>query len=230
MKTFGEKIKEARKEKKMTQKELAAKIGAAHNSVSDWENNKNKPDPDTIELICGVLDISPNYLMDARADSISPWEKMLLNKYRSLDQRGRDVIDFLVNEEYYRCNQLEESAKYGNMVPMPYAGQRAAAGRWIFDETIPAEAIMVPPMEGADFVIGISGDSMAPTFADGQKVYVKRTADLSYGEIGLFQLGGELYIKELTANGLRSHNPSWPLIPKSDEIIVIGRVLGAVEE
>ncbi len=50
--TFGGKIKEARKAKHFTQKQLAEKIGAKHNSVSDWENNKNKPDPDTIELLC----------------------------------------------------------------------------------------------------------------------------------------------------------------------------------
>ena len=63
MLSFGEKIKLARKSKKLTQKQLAEKIGAAHNSISDWENNKNKPDPDTIELLCVVLDITPNYLL-----------------------------------------------------------------------------------------------------------------------------------------------------------------------
>lgn len=60
--TFGERLKSARRLKQLTQKELALRIGAAHNSVSNWENNQNKPDPDTIELLCGVLGISPNYL------------------------------------------------------------------------------------------------------------------------------------------------------------------------
>lgn len=60
--TFGEKIKTARKSKEMTQRQLADLIGAKHNSVSDWENDKNKPDPDTIELLCGVLGVEPNYL------------------------------------------------------------------------------------------------------------------------------------------------------------------------
>lgn len=59
--TFGEKLKEARKAKQLTQKELAAKIGAAHNSISNWENNQNKPDPDTIQNLCWALDVLPNY-------------------------------------------------------------------------------------------------------------------------------------------------------------------------
>ena len=61
--TFGEKIRQARKAKKMTQKELAQLINAKHNSVSNWENDQNKPDPDTIELLCGVLDLTPNELL-----------------------------------------------------------------------------------------------------------------------------------------------------------------------
>ena len=66
--TFGEKIKSARKAKGFTQKELADKIGAKHNSVSDWENDKNKPDMDTLESICGVLDITPSYIMGTKTD------------------------------------------------------------------------------------------------------------------------------------------------------------------
>ena len=60
---FGTRLKERRKEKKMTQKQLADAVGAKHNSVSDWENGKNKPDPDTIERICEALDISAAYLL-----------------------------------------------------------------------------------------------------------------------------------------------------------------------
>lgn len=62
MKAFGGRIKEARIKKGLTQKQLASLIGAKHNSVSDWENNKNKPDPDTIELLMGALEIDANTL------------------------------------------------------------------------------------------------------------------------------------------------------------------------
>lgn len=63
--TFGARLRQARINAKMTQKELAGKIGAKHNSISNWENDQNKPDPDTIEYICGVLNITPNYLLGA---------------------------------------------------------------------------------------------------------------------------------------------------------------------
>ena len=59
--TFGERLRNARKEKKLTQKELATKINAAHNSISNWENNQNMPDPDTIQHLCWALGVQPNY-------------------------------------------------------------------------------------------------------------------------------------------------------------------------
>ena len=102
--TFGERLKNARKNKNLTQKELALKIGAKHNSISDWENNKNKPDPDTIELLCGVLDMSPNYLIGSNSSvSLSPVENEILKKYRVLDAHGKRIIDMVLEEEYSRC-------------------------------------------------------------------------------------------------------------------------------
>lgn len=63
MMTFGKQLREARRAMGYTQKELAVLINAKHNSVSNWENDQNKPDPDTIELICGALNITPSHLM-----------------------------------------------------------------------------------------------------------------------------------------------------------------------
>lgn len=106
--TLGERIRSARKLKRMTQKELASKIGAAHNSVSDWENNKNKPDPDTIELICGVLDITPNYILGSSEDALSPSEKALINKYRALDSHGKEAVDTILQLEYDRVTAAND--------------------------------------------------------------------------------------------------------------------------
>ena len=103
--TFGQKIKEARKHKQLTQRKLAELIGAKHNSVSDWELDKNRPDPDTIELLCGVLEITPNYLLDSPVseESFSLFEKNLIKKYRVLDEHGKDMVDTVLNKEYDRC-------------------------------------------------------------------------------------------------------------------------------
>ncbi|MDO4438585.1 MAG: helix-turn-helix transcriptional regulator [Eubacteriales bacterium] len=116
--TFGSKIREARKAKKYTQRELANLIGAKHNSVSDWENDKNKPDPDTIELLCGVLDLSPNYLLASNSnnESITLREKGIIKKYRTLDAHGKDMVDTILDKEYDRV--CESAAEYDYLEPV----------------------------------------------------------------------------------------------------------------
>ena len=112
--SFGEKIKSARISKGLTQRQLADAIGAKHNSISDWEKNKNKPDPDTIELLCGVLDISPNYLIGTNLNKIephSPQELNLIKKYRCLDFHGQDIIDTILEKEYERCVEDKDEEK-----------------------------------------------------------------------------------------------------------------------
>lgn len=68
--TFGQRLRAARKEKKLTQKELASKINAAHNSISNWENDQNMPDPDTIQNLCWALGVEPNYFFSVESSSL----------------------------------------------------------------------------------------------------------------------------------------------------------------
>lgn len=78
--TFGERLKRARKDKKLTQKELALKIDAAHNSISNWENDQNMPDPETIQNLCWALDVQPNYFFSMDTDRIYPLSEMPVMK------------------------------------------------------------------------------------------------------------------------------------------------------
>lgn len=72
MSQLGDNLKNARKKKQLTQRQLADLIGAKHNSISNWENGVNKPDPDTIGQLCGVLGISANELLGDTSIPIHP--------------------------------------------------------------------------------------------------------------------------------------------------------------
>lgn len=127
MNTFGERLREARKAKDLTQRQLADLIGAKHNSVSNWENNQNKPDPDTIEIICGVLNIEPNYLLSKDILSNAGNKKMiipsvnsekdlqtLVNKYMALDEKGKHTVNTILEMEYRRCSYLTPIAAHND--------------------------------------------------------------------------------------------------------------------
>lgn len=53
---FGPKLKEARKEKKLTQDELANLIGVSSSMISRYEAEKNEPDIETMKKISKVLE------------------------------------------------------------------------------------------------------------------------------------------------------------------------------
>lgn len=66
--TLGERIKNARQKKGLTQKELAIELTklkneVAHNTVSNWEKGISIPSADTLINLCEILDIEPNYLL-----------------------------------------------------------------------------------------------------------------------------------------------------------------------
>lgn len=58
MKTLGEKIAELRKERAMTQEELAGTIGVSAQAISKWENNVSMPDITLLPLIAYIFGVT----------------------------------------------------------------------------------------------------------------------------------------------------------------------------
>lgn len=232
--TFGEKIKEARKSQNLTQKQLAELIGAAHNSISDWENNKNKPDPDTIELLCGVLKITPNYLLKSSEDDFSPREKLIIKKYRDMDSHGKEMLDIVLQKEWERSiatpeKEAESSIHNTSMRLINYYYRLASAGtgQIIFDmpPTKRIEIPNIPEYRKADYAIGVNGNSMEPAFHDGDTLLIEMADEIESGEIGIFMVDNESYVKKLGERELISLNPKYDNIPLTENSKCMGRVI-----
>lgn len=240
--TFGEKLKAARMQAGLKQAELAKQLGTTGNTISNWENNVSKPDLDMLSYICGVLHVTASYFLQATLpeDGISIPELNIVKKYRALDDIGRQHVDTVLTWEtervFHQTIRIENEVREDE-VPiyiLNYYQRLASAGsgEYLFDN-IPTDTIEVPitPIsEQADFVIGVNGRSMEPTYCDGDKVYVKIADEIPIGSIGVFTRGNECFIKELGANCLHSHNKEYEDIPANDDIRLVGEVLGKLEE
>lgn len=253
--TFGEKLKAARMQAGLKQTELAKQLGTTGNTVSNWENNVSKPDLDMLSYICGVLHVTASYFLQATLpeDGVSIPELNMVKKYRSLDSIGKEHVNNVLDWETQRVDALKKALEEKPQHPtqlieleqtahprytIPYYQRLASAGsgEYLFDN-IPTETIEVPAnslSEKADFAIGVNGNSMEPTYCDGDKVYVRLADEIPMGRIGIFIRGSECFIKELGADRLISHNADkalYPDIPAREEgIKLIGEVLGKVEE
>lgn len=60
---IGKFISACRKDKKMTQAQLAEKLNITDRAVSKWETGKSMPDASVMLELCGILDITVNELL-----------------------------------------------------------------------------------------------------------------------------------------------------------------------
>lgn len=63
MATFAERLKELRKKKGLTQKELAEKLGVVQGSYGNWEKGKREPNIDKLIELAWELDSSLDYML-----------------------------------------------------------------------------------------------------------------------------------------------------------------------
>ena len=70
---FGRILKDLRKTKKLTQKQLAAQIGLTTTAVSKYELNESVPPLDVLRILASVFGVSIDYLAGIeKAPSIPP--------------------------------------------------------------------------------------------------------------------------------------------------------------
>ena len=72
---FSDKLKKLRMKKGMKQSELADILHLRQSSISDYENNRSTPNPETIKKIAEYFNVSANYLLDMKI-LFYLWEKM----------------------------------------------------------------------------------------------------------------------------------------------------------
>ncbi len=75
-KSLGGVIADRRKEKKMTQLELAQKLGVTDKAVSKWERDLSCPDIGTLPALARELDLSLDELLQGRAGKAPEKEKL----------------------------------------------------------------------------------------------------------------------------------------------------------
>lgn len=100
------------------------------------------------------------------------------------------------------------------------------------DEWYEIEVPDTPEARKADFALHIKGNSMEPIYFDGDIVLVKEQPSVDLGQIGIFDIEGNGYIKKFGGDRLISLNAEYDDIVFSDydedRIRCFGKVIGRV--
>lgn len=138
---FGNHLKDRREELNLSYEDIVQYLGVTTELVYNWEsgltdsliNNK-----EYVVLLSNILKVSPLYVLgiDAPLDvaqnpnaiefyldsnstsknSYSPNEILLIKKYRDLDDHGKKVIDFTLQEELERVQEMKYYRSYADVI------------------------------------------------------------------------------------------------------------------
>ncbi len=97
---IGNFIQEKRKEKNITQLELAERLGITDRAVSKWENGICLPDAGTMPELCSILDISINDLFSGEEVDMKNNEKKLEENLLEMTKAKEERDKQLLHVEY----------------------------------------------------------------------------------------------------------------------------------
>ncbi|EPC62745.1 phage transcriptional repressor [Lacticaseibacillus paracasei subsp. paracasei Lpp14] len=250
----GERMKTIRKQKGISADSLAAKIGVSRSTVFRYEKGDIEKVPiEVVAKVANALDIKPEVLMGLKADTIvDKIHDTVVQLHPERQQKVYTYAEKQLNEQQNPDNvvSLDEARVERNLDEPEFNVEVdgiVAAGYGAFndDRNEPMETVKIPDTAipyHYDYCFKVVGDSMHPTYDDGELVFVQKTQDVTNGMIAVVDIDDMTFIKKLIFEQdrlcLRSLNDDvdeetgeriYPdfYADDTDNIEVIGKVVGS---
>lgn len=114
---IGSCISKKRREKNLTQEQLAEKLGVSNKTISKWENGKCMPDYSIIEQVCRELSVTLPELMngeDATEDSVRVYDEAqildLLRRMQELERQKNILYGIILMVLGLACSAMSATA------------------------------------------------------------------------------------------------------------------------
>ncbi|UXV56516.1 LexA family transcriptional regulator [Staphylococcus aureus] len=203
MNSFKDRLKQIMSERKISQSELSRRTGIGRNSISDYLNGKYEAKQDKVFELAKALNVNEAWLMGF---DISKNRKIENNDIASIyskltPPRQKNVLN-------YANEQLDEqNTKGDNIVDINSYKQEkievnvngcvsAGVGERLHGETLFTEMVKAP-IPPHDLALKVNGDSMEPMFKDGEIIFIEKTHNIKNGQIGIFIIEEEAYVKKV---------------------------------
>lgn len=249
MQIIAENITHFRKQRGITQKELAKEVGISASTMTDYMKLRSAPSFGVIQKLADYFGVrksdidttfkeestdslpdTPDFLTQQITDNVV---QLSVENKKIVLRTSEDLLKEQKNEENTKINEVSEVIQ---LYSYDYYDHAASAGTGQYLNDVRVERIELPVDIDADFVIPIKGDSMEPDYHDGDLVFIQTSVELNDGVIGVFNYNGEAYIKQLVIDKdqayLHSLNPAYkdmPITPET-EFRIIGEVVDLYRE
>ena len=221
---------------------IVNECGGAKGSISNWKKGAI-PNSDIVAKLAVRLNVSTDALIFGKEASssigeLTDDEQELLKIYKGLSIENK----IRVRERATVLSELETPVtkdpepEQEPTIQIKHSYYRVSAGTGFnLPEGDDWEMIDIPDTpeaRRADFAITIKGNSMEPVYFDGDIVLVKQQPAVELGEIGIFNIENDGYIKKFGGDRLISLNDAYDDIILSeydeDRNHCLGKVIGRV--
>ncbi|HGH0879486.1 TPA: S24 family peptidase [Staphylococcus pseudintermedius] len=212
----------------MSQKKLAELINIKPSTLSDYLNLRSNPSHGVIQRIADVFGVGKSDIDTTYKD-----ENSITTIYDKLTPpRQKRVLDF-ANEQLNEQNNKVLHINSHNVISEEvavYGYASAGTGETLIDG-VEFTTQYNGHIPNHDFALQVNGDSMEPMFEDKEIIFIDKTKQINSGQIGIFVIDGETYLKKVFINeeGIRlvSLNSKYPDLhfDSSHDIKVAGKVI-----
>ncbi|HGN0040825.1 transcriptional regulator [Staphylococcus aureus] len=203
MNSFKDRLKQIMSERKISQSELSRRTGIGRNSISDYLNGKYEAKQDKVFELAKALNVNEAWLMGF---DISKNRKIENNDITSIyskltPPRQSNVLKYATNQLEEQNNDSDNLVDFNSYIQEKsevdiYGCASAGIGERLYNEPISKEFVRgyVP---AHDIALKVNGDSMEPLFKKGQIIFIEKSHTIKDGQIGVFIINGDAYVKKV---------------------------------
>jgi len=196
MDTMGKRIRIARFNANLDQKELAQLIDVPKEYISYWESDKRQPTIEHIHILAKTLKVTPNYLFGIEAGAAAQPESRGLVFLRLAGDVSCGNLTYATSENGdYLYEEMPASffSKHGNLSQKD--------------------------IEDSYFILNAKGDSMSPYIEDRDTLVCKRAQDIESGKIGVV-INAESEATVKIVSKAKNEIKLIPINPRHNEITI----------
>ena len=255
MQVIAENITYYRKQRGITQKELAKEVGITPSTMTDYMKLRSAPSFGVIQKLADFFGIKKSdidttfkeekstFPSSIPLPNFDPRQAILLSNYSKLNDTLKNKLlatsETLLAEEQGKVIDISEKrAKYDarKRISLSVPGKvSAGTGYWQEDDhdtMVDFYADDIPDEKDYDTVAVVVGHSMVPKIKNGDFLFIKLKDQVDLNKIGIFQVDGENYVKKLKSDCLESLNKDYDNIPitADTDFRTIGEVVDVYRE
>ena len=184
----GQRLKEIREAQGMSQASVAKHLGISRSSYFNWENGKTKPNQKNLSVLAELFGVAETYFLS---------EHEIVEVYLELNEENRQealrLTKALLEEQEAEKQKAPVVPLYSYKV---FERLSAGTGYTYFGDGNYDEVFYDEELDH-DFASWVFGDSMEPTYLNGEVVLIKQTGFDYDGAVYAVDWDGQTYIKKV---------------------------------